>query len=192
MLVALFPVSVCFWLLWDFFLHFQVELKMIPMIGRKTVPVGFQWCHSRSFFDGNPELPLISRHYPVHSLIQTLLASDGDECCVCKVQHLGAMQNAWLIWTKSTSMTWRLMIWVPGEQQTHFHFMQSQDSCSLLFRQTTQVNGWCLFSSDSKILLSPHMWSPSRIIADVKGDWLVLSKGGVGCISVFSSKECDG
>lgn len=48
-------------------------------------------------YDNDPELPLLARMdhgYPVHSLIQNLLASDVQENRVCKVQPLGVTKNA--------------------------------------------------------------------------------------------------
>ena len=49
------------------------------------------------FYDNDPELPLFStmdHGYPVHLLIQTLLAASVDESRVCKVQPLGVAKNA--------------------------------------------------------------------------------------------------
>lgn len=49
------------------------------------------------FYDNDPELPLLARMdhgYPVHSLIQSLLASDMQENRICKVQPLGVTANA--------------------------------------------------------------------------------------------------
>ena len=52
---------------------------------------------SLEHYDNDPELPLLARMdhgYPVHALIQSLLASDVQENHVCKVQPLGVTKNA--------------------------------------------------------------------------------------------------
>ena len=67
---------------------FRLKFEDVSSDSEKSSISAFQMMPQQDFFDGDPELPLISRSesgYPVHSLIQTLLASDVDESRVCKV-----------------------------------------------------------------------------------------------------------
>ena len=79
------------------FVHCRLKFEDDSSDGEKNSPSTFAVTPQQEFLDGDPELPLISQleaGYPVHSLIQTLLASDVAKSRVCKVQPLGVMQNA--------------------------------------------------------------------------------------------------
>ena len=81
------------------FVHCTLKFEDDSSDGGKNSPstCTFAETPQQEVFDDDPQLPLIlhlEAGYPVHFLIQTLLASNVDKSRVCKVQPLGVMQNA--------------------------------------------------------------------------------------------------
>jgi len=114
--------------------HCRLKFEDDSSDSDRSSPSKFEVTSQPEFLDGDPELPLISwfeAGYPVHSLIQSLLSSDIDERCVCKVQPLGVMRNAVFMIDLdevhfNDPKADDLGSWRATGKPTHFCFTQSQ------------------------------------------------------------------
>ena len=162
---------------------FRLKFEDDSSDSEKSSISAFPMMPQQDFFDGDPELPLISRSesgYPVHSIIQTLLASDVDESRVCKVQPLGVMRNAVFMIDldevhfsdlKADDLgSWK----ATGTKRTHFRFTRSQDIRYASRKPHGSMAG-NYFLLTRRYYVHRTYDRFHRIIADIKGEWLVLS-----------------
>ena len=125
------------------------------------------------FYDDDPELPLLPKMdhgYPVHSLIQTLLANDVQENRICQVQPLGVTKNALFVDLDTVPFedlkADDLGSWMAtGTRRTYFRFTRTN-----AIRYATGVP-----SSNEYFLLTRRYYVHKtynrfhRIISDIKG-----------------------